>query len=278
MTICYFFSKGQCKFGANCRYEHVLPTNSNADARNMSNFTNNAPSTNSNFNYFQHQTDNNAQHRSTPCPLPRRWHGARIWPFSAVASANDCRAGNDVDDDFSQEELRAQAYLNRKNGTADNVVNDEFSLLMKHQAVVAPALLAESFASDLSKVTQNSKTGNAAATSSLGFNAPSTKNPFGVTNVSAPSNSNVEPMSSFSTFSMLDSQSNETASMIQPDVGMGIQQPSPVPVDFKSSSAQLSIQPQPVKLTSQQRSEFEAEKFSLGNVPEVAPPLELLTM
>lgn len=107
MTICKYYQAGRCKFGNDCKFEHVGPTASTgrppADPFSRTNKSN----------------------KSETRPL---------WPLSAVANPDKPNSGNIVDADVSPEELRLMAYHIAPRGQSASAVQKEAALVAEHRA------------------------------------------------------------------------------------------------------------------------------------------------
>lgn len=112
MTVCKYFLAGKCKFGDQCRYDHV-DANGNIVSAMSDPFA--APSS-------QHKNQRSArQQRDTP-----------QWPLTCVG-AHPLSSGNAVTGDMSQEELRAQAYALAPRGMSQEIAQHEDALVKEHQ-------------------------------------------------------------------------------------------------------------------------------------------------
>lgn len=276
MTICTYFLKGRCRYGDTCRYEHVYPPgyHEGTDSRN-------------NYNNGQSETRTNT-HRN-----PRRWYGAAVWPLSAVSNSNNPAAGNDVESDTSQEELRAQAYLSSNDGKFHNASEHELTVLRKHQSAASATILSDTFAQSLAGGTHtgggffaNKPAANSmfitdqnqgfASNIDPGFTAGAqsanvfgkTQDPFSNTNTS----NNIH--GPFATGAPSFGENTNGASSQFGQLGGGVPL-EPGPANLAFASAQV-LPPKKVKtdLTPLQQNEFKSDHFTMGNVPEVAPPPE----
>lgn len=100
MTVCRFYQKGHCRYGKDCKFEHVGPT------------TSSKPTT----------TKPNDKADTRP-----------IWPLSAVALADNHQSGNAFGGDISPEELRLIAYSTAPRGQGTTVSNNERELVANHR-------------------------------------------------------------------------------------------------------------------------------------------------
>lgn len=276
MTICTYFLKGRCRYGDTCRYEHVYPPghHEGKDPRN-------------NYDNGHSETRTNA-HRNS-----RRWYGAAVWPLSAVSNSNNPTAGNDVQDDTSQEELRAQAYLSSNNGKFHNASEHELTLLRKHQSATSATLLSDTFAQSLpggthtgdgffaNKPAPNSmfitdQNQGFAGNKDSGFTTigqsangfGKTQDPFSNTNTS----NSIHGAFVAGTSSFGGNANGATSQFGQLGSGVPLE-PGPANLAFAPTQV-LPRKKVETDLTPLQRNEFKSDHFTMGNVPEVAPPPE----
>lgn len=222
---------------------------------------------------------------------PRRWYGAAVWPLSAVSNLNNPATGNAVENDMSQEELRAHAYLNRSNGNNQNASEHELDLLRKHQSSTSSMLLSDTFAHSLPASTEANRgffsnkpaanpmfffdrnQGMPSASHSAFTSARQSTNVFDKPNDPFQgSHTNNNNYGAFATNPFGGNVNGSAPQMVT--LGVAVP-PEPIAVNAASSSAQVAP---PTKtntvLTPQQENEFKSDHFTIGNVPEVAPPPE----
>jgi hypothetical protein len=122
---CRFFASGSCKFGDQCRYEHVLPGGGGGDGVASDPFA--APSTGKRG--IQGSGGVNDRNRRKSGGAVR---DTPTWPLTCVAS-HPVSSGNTVTGDMSQEELRALAYTSAPRGMSQEVIQREEAIVAEFQ-------------------------------------------------------------------------------------------------------------------------------------------------
>lgn len=110
MPVCKYYQEGRCRFGNDCKFEHVGRTVSSSRppsdpfARPM-------------------KSGNSSKIDNRP-----------LWPLSSLALTGNSLSGNAVDADISPEELRAMAYTHALKGQGAEVIQKESALVTEHRA------------------------------------------------------------------------------------------------------------------------------------------------
>lgn len=246
MVLCRFYQAGRCKYGNNCRFEHIDPPGGprggggggggGAFDRDHDPF--NTP-TKAGRSTGQRATDDTPE-----------------WPLSALAIKDHPEQGNVVEGDVSPEELRLQAYQMAPRGISPEVSNRENQVVSEHQAKL------------------NAATGGGMSSSgNAGPGAP-LKDPFAGANPQSgfgggagagfgmgATNGNAPPQ-----------QSGPFAQVPQP---FGGQTPAGNPFGQNSDFAQpqqAQVQSSAPVATPAQGPQFSAQQFGFGKIPEAAPP------
>lgn len=125
MVACKFYAQGRCKFGDNCKFDHIDgPTPPNRQ-RNGQNNNNNDP-----FSAPSHGGNNSYR------PKKGGKEQAPKWPLSAIGIRDNGQDGNELTGDCSPEELRALAYSMAPRGMSHEVQQREGQMVSEHQAKV----------------------------------------------------------------------------------------------------------------------------------------------
>jgi CCCH-type zinc finger len=116
---CKYFASGDCKFGDQCRYEHVGGGGVSSDP-----FA--APSSGKRAHPGFNSNDRNRRKSGGPT------RDTPTWPLTCVA-AHPVSSGNTVTGDMSQEELRALAYASGPRGMSPDVIQCEEAIVGEFQ-------------------------------------------------------------------------------------------------------------------------------------------------
>lgn len=122
MTICKFFQKGHCRFGAACKFEHVRDDKGTPSGR-MSVSGNGTGVGSGNMSGGSSANDGDS----------------RLWPLTTHARENPA-SGNFLDEEMSPEELRAHAYVSAHRGHSRDVVDRENSIVSDFRRKLATVL------------------------------------------------------------------------------------------------------------------------------------------
>ncbi|KAI0565631.1 nucleoporin-like protein [Gracilaria domingensis] len=243
MVICKYYQAGRCRYGDNCKFEHVDPPGGGG---------------------FHASNDPFATPSSKPNRSTKQHHDLQPqWPLSVIGSSDNLAKGNELSGDVSPEELRALAYSMAARGVSPQVSQREGEMVASHRAKVdalsrggmqthAPLgsntiQMRDPFAENGGFSGGFGGHGNSAEMAmereqSMGnpFGAQPTGNPFG-------------QGASFG-------QQPHTSPFQQQPTGQSIQ----------PSASQVSSSPQ--NLTPAQEQQFSAAQFGFASVPETAPP------
>lgn len=244
MPICKYYQEGRCRFGNDCKFEHVGRTVSSSRPPSDP-FARPGKSGNSN------KVDNRP-----------------LWPLSSLALTGNSQGGNAVDADISPEELRAIAYTHAPRGQSAEVLQKESVLVAEHRVKldeISPHGVGQPNALNAGQMPANDP---------FSFNT----NQF---NASAVPTSGMELANdSFSTQHAPLSQTHQfgVGSTISDSFGIGAaqaahgggivtqSQPSSMPLN------QPNFQPVVENGSAQAKNEqFMASHFTFENVPETAP-------
>lgn len=121
MTICKFYQSGNCKFGDQCKFEHI-DANGHGGASGPDPF---APAPRSSRRPPGRGGGNTHARPTRDTPQ---------WPLTSVG-AHPLSSGNTVTGDMSQEELRVRAYAAapQQRGCTEEVVRSEQAIVAEHQ-------------------------------------------------------------------------------------------------------------------------------------------------
>lgn len=124
MTVCKFFQKGHCRYGASCKFEHVREDKGTPGARMSTGGSG---------------TGGGGGNASIGAPA----HDGdrRLWPLTTHARENPA-SGNLLDEEMSPEELRAHAYASAHRGQSRDVVDRENNIVSDFRRKLAAVLPA----------------------------------------------------------------------------------------------------------------------------------------
>eukprot|EP00177_Eucheuma_denticulatum_P005279 GFKZ01009605.1.p1 GENE.GFKZ01009605.1~~GFKZ01009605.1.p1 ORF type:complete len:267 (+),score=40.08 GFKZ01009605.1:258-1058(+) len=262
MVICrYYGTPGGCRYGNNCKYDHVDPPSGRGPSNNSHQFSSS----------------------SAPPKGASRYTKARIleeiqWPLSAVANKDAPEKGNVIEGDISPEELRLQAYQMASRGMSAEVQQREAQIVAEHHA----------------KIDGLSRGGMEATPSSTANNAFQVKDPFAQSGSTPAQQNQAMPFGGgFDGSNGMQTSpfSQQPASFLQPQQSFPqppqpmAQNPSPFSAPnpqqasmfppsqpFQQPQVQQAVpNPTPVSNPSD-NAQFSAAQFGFAKIPEAAPP------
>lgn len=118
MVVCRYYQQGRCRYGNNCKYEHIDPPGGGGGNTN---------------DPFSTPTRGQGQHRRGG---GKPTEEQPQWPLSAIGMKDNAEQGNELTGDFSPEELRVLAYSMAPRGMSAEVTQRESQLVAEHRAKV----------------------------------------------------------------------------------------------------------------------------------------------
>lgn len=257
MVVCrYYGTPKGCKYGNNCKFEHIDPPNG-ANNKGLPDPFNSKP---------QQRHENHSRNVN---------HDSLRWPLSCIANTADVTRGNVLNGDVSPEELRLQAYEMAPRGASAEVHQREGQLVSEHRAKMdalsrggtqmsqrnansfrnqAPVQAKDPFASNGGQQNQGFGGGFGAQQNNPAYpNGVQIQNPFQQQqqNMGSQVPMNVNPTG----FSAPNPQQNLFGQSQPQGHQEHMSMESPAPVANASHDAQ-----------------FSAQQFGFAKVPEAAPP------
>lgn len=265
MVVCKYYQAGRCRYGNNCKYEHIDPPGG-------------APGANDPFSTPARGGGRHPGGAKTADEQPQ-------WPLSAIGQRDNAELGNELEGDLSPEEVRVMAYSMAPRGMSADVTRQEAQLVAAHRAKV-DALLRGGMQTNA----------RAAGTNGFEVKDPFAQKPAGPPQLNAgfngaPNNSGfAAPPSNpgfggFGGANMNDSAQQQQGNAFglpsqqippqsQPPFGGGQPPNNSFAQNHNSGPAQQSVpipNAAPVA-TAAHDPQFTATQFGFANVPEAAPP------
>lgn len=151
MVVCKYYQSGRCKFGDQCRYEHIDAPRSGGAGGGMGEietgqgsrgplagrlgtpardpFSSHPNGGRGNDSRIRNNDNNDSRSRQGDTEQP-------LWPLSAVGFENEPTKGNALSGEMSPEEMRCRAYMAAPRGMSPEVIQAEMQMAAVHKAKV----------------------------------------------------------------------------------------------------------------------------------------------